>query len=160
MALPSPFESLVEVHERIQAFETARSYAFEYDRFRERLHANTRELIEEGLSIPFETYQELVAAAARARAAAPALFEEVDFLLAPSAPGEAPEGHTELGDSLFNRPWTLLHLPCLNVPGLFGPKGLPIGVQLVGPFGADAKILAAGRWVEARLTPHRHKAPA
>ena len=157
VALPPPFESLPEVHERIQAFETARSYAFEYDRFRERLHANTRELIEEGLSIPFDTYQKLVATAAEARAAAPALFEEIDVLLAPSAPGEAPEGHTELGDSLFNRPWTLLHLPCLNVPGLFGPRGLPIGVQLVGPFGADAEILAAGRWVEARLTPHGPK---
>ena len=149
--LPSPFENLVDVHERIQAYETARSYAYEYDRFRDELHANTRALIEEGLSIPYGAYLELVATAARARAKAHTLFEKVEVLLAPSAPGEAPEGHTELGNSFLNRPWTLLHLPCLNVPGLFGPKGLPIGVQLIGPFGADAKLLATAGWVETRI---------
>ena len=157
--LPSSFESLVETHERIQAFEAARSFAYEYDRFRPRLHANTRRLIEDGLAIPVRTYRELVTEAASARIAAPALFDGVDFLLAPSAPGEAPEGHTELGDSFLNRPWTLLHLPCLNVPGLLGPKGLPIGVQLVGPFGCDDEVLAAGRWVEVRLADRAPAAP-
>ena len=155
VTLPPPFETLVDVHERIQAFETARSYAYEYDRFGERLHANTRALIEEGQAIPYGAYQELVATAARARTAAPTLFEEADVLLAPSAPGEAPEGYTELGNSFLNRPWTLLHLPCINVPGPFGPQGLPIGVQLIAPFGADAELLAAARWVEALISPLR-----
>ena len=153
VALPAYFGDLVEVHEQIQAYEAARSYAYEYDAFRDRLHPNTCALIEEGLSIPYRTYQELVASAARARAEAPALFDEVDVLLTPSAPGEAPEGHTHIGNSFLNRQWTLLHLPCLNLPGLFGPQGLPMGVQLIGPFGADAELLAAAKWAERRVAP-------
>lgn len=155
--LPPPFETLVEVHERIQAFEAARSYAYEYEHFGDLLDANTRALIEEGRLIPYPQYQELVAVAARARAAAPTLFQHVDLLVTPSAPGEAPKGHTELGNSFLSRPWTFLHLPCLNVPGLLGPQGLPIGVQLVAPFGADAELLDAAGWVESRIGESRSK---
>ena len=42
--------------------------------------------------------------------------------------------------------WTLLGLPALSVPGLRGATGLPIGVQLVGPPGADGRLLAFGEW--------------
>jgi len=52
---------------------------------------------------------------------------------------------------VFNRLWTLLHVPCLTVPCGKGPMGLPLGVQLIGPPRGAARLLAAGRWVEAAL---------
>ena len=52
---------------------------------------------------------------------------------------------------MFNHPWSLLHLPCLNLPGMTGPNGLPVGVQLVGAFRDDARLLQAGAWLEARI---------
>jgi amidase len=42
-------------------------------------------------------------------------------------------------------PVSLAGLPSLNVPVGFGAQGLPMGMQLFGPFGADAKVLAMGQ---------------
>lgn len=74
-----------------------------------------------------------------------------DALLSFSATGEAPQGLTSTGSPAFNHLWTLLHLPCINVPGLVGPSGLPIGVQLVGARGDDARLLAVAAWLQTQL---------
>jgi Asp-tRNA(Asn)/Glu-tRNA(Gln) amidotransferase A subunit family amidase len=47
---------------------------------------------------------------------------------------------------MFNRVWTLLHLPCVNLPAGRGEQGLPIGVQLVGAASGDGPLLAASSW--------------
>ena len=53
-------------------------------------------------------------------------------------------------------PVSLIGLPSLAVPCGFGPAGLPTGMQLIGPHGADAKVLAAGeRYHRATLWPQR-----
>jgi hypothetical protein len=39
--------------------------------------------------------------------------------------------------------WTLLGTPCVNVPGLVDPSGLPLGVQIVARFGRDRFALSA-----------------
>jgi Asp-tRNA(Asn)/Glu-tRNA(Gln) amidotransferase A subunit family amidase len=75
----------------------------------------------------------------------------VDVLLTPSAIGEAPEGLSSTGDPAFNRIWTLLGVPCLNLPGAVAPSGMPVGVQLVGRSGCDGDLLAAAAWIEEAL---------
>jgi Asp-tRNA(Asn)/Glu-tRNA(Gln) amidotransferase A subunit family amidase len=80
----------------------------------------------------------------------PAL-EGVDVLVTPSAPGEAPEGIGWTGDPAFNYLWTTLHVPCVTVPAGLGPRGLPLGIQIVGRRGDDAAVLAWARWVQAAL---------
>ena len=55
------------------------------------------------------------------------------------------------GNTAMNRLWTLLHGPCVTVPAGDGPGGLPLGVQLVGIPGSDARTLAVARWVEHAL---------
>ena len=42
-------------------------------------------------------------------------------------------------------PASLIGLPALCVPAGFGAAGLPMGMQLIGPHGADAAILALGQ---------------
>jgi Asp-tRNA(Asn)/Glu-tRNA(Gln) amidotransferase A subunit family amidase len=44
--------------------------------------------------------------------------------------------------------------PCVNVPGLAGSKGLPVGVQVIAPFGRDARALLAARFVEDAIAAH------
>jgi Asp-tRNA(Asn)/Glu-tRNA(Gln) amidotransferase A subunit family amidase len=79
------------------------------------------------------------------------VFEKYHALLTPSAPGEALEGLGATGDPVFNRIWTLLHLPCINLPAGQGQKGLPIGMQLVGEAGGDARLFVVAAWVTAHL---------
>jgi indoleacetamide hydrolase len=44
-------------------------------------------------------------------------------------------------------------LPCLSIPSGRSGEGMPIGLELVGPAGADAELLAIGEAVEASLPP-------
>ena len=89
--------------------------------------------------------------AERCRREIDATFEQVDVLLTPAAVGEAPEGLGATGDPIFCRIWTLLGVPCLSLPVLKGPAGLPIGLQIVGRRGRDAELLAAAAWIEQHV---------
>lgn len=150
--LPSPFDRLVEMQKVVMAFEGAQNYCFEYERHGTALHAHTRTLIEEGRAIPFSRYEEALAARERGREILAEVFENVDVLLCPSAPGEAPHGLDSTGDAVFNRVWTLLGVPCVNLPGHRGPNGLPLGVQVVGPVGSDEKLLRQCHWLAPRIS--------
>lgn len=91
------------------------------------------------------------AAAARAvrrrpeaqRALAEAL-RGLDALLTPSVLGEAPS-RASTGDPVLCRTWTFIGAPAIAMPGLRGPSGLPLGVQVVGPVGADLSLLRAAQ---------------
>ena len=78
-------------------------------------------------------------------------MNDLDVILTPSAPGAAPESLVSTGSSSFNRLWTLMGVPCVNIPGLANDAGLPLGVQVVGAFGRDHATLAAARFVETAL---------
>jgi Asp-tRNA(Asn)/Glu-tRNA(Gln) amidotransferase A subunit family amidase len=78
-------------------------------------------------------------------------MNEFDVILSPSAPGAPPKGYATTGSSTFNRLWTLMGTPCVNVPGLADPNGLPLGVQVIGRFGADRATLEAALFVESAL---------
>lgn len=81
--------------------------------------------------------------AARCRARFDEMASPFDAVLTPSAAGEAPVGPDNTGAATFNRIWTLMHMPCVNVPGLTGPNALPVGVTLTGPRYSDRRLIAA-----------------
>jgi len=74
-----------------------------------------------------------------------------EVMLTPSAPGAAPAGLRSTGEPTFNRLWTLLGTPCINVPGLSDPDGLPLGVQIVARFGRDRFALSAAALLERAI---------
>lgn len=78
----------------------------------------------------------------------------LDVLLTYSAPGAAPKGLGSTGDARFNQLWTILGTPCINVPAGLANNGLPVGMQVIAPFGDDAKALAAARFLESALYRH------
>jgi Asp-tRNA(Asn)/Glu-tRNA(Gln) amidotransferase A subunit family amidase len=118
----------------------------------DRLSAKLREILKAGAAIVPEHYDAARALAAEGRAGFTDALGELDVLLTPSAPGEAPEGLGTTGDPVFNRVWTLLGVPCVTVPGLSGPSGLPVGVQVVGRPGDDWRALAAAAAVANALS--------
>ena len=70
-----------------------------------------------------------------------------DAILTPAAPGTAPAGLDATGDPSFCTLWTLAGMPAITLPLMQGANGLPIGVQLVGPRGGDARLLRTARWL-------------
>src|SRR5262249_58842397 len=106
---------------------------------------------DESRGIAAADYDAAQTIAARARAALTEILKDVDVLLALSAPGAPPKGLDSTGDPTFNRLWTLMGTPCVNVPAIVVEGGLPIGVQLIADYGDDAKALAAARFLERAL---------
>jgi Asp-tRNA(Asn)/Glu-tRNA(Gln) amidotransferase A subunit family amidase len=144
--------SFLEHQHRVFAFEAARNYAYEYEVHGDKLSAALRDgLLKSGRELPLSQYVEAIETAEAVRARLDDVFAEFDVLLAPSAVGEAPEGLDSTGDARFNAIWTLAWTPCVTLPADAGRKGLPLGIQLVGPRFRDETLLDAAAWVEARL---------
>lgn len=155
LKLPPVVAASFKAHATIQSYEAARSLAFEYDRHRDRLGKNLRQMLEAGMKVRADAYDDARGTAKRARQSLADLMEEFDVILSPSAPGIAPEGLASTGSSTFNRLWTLMGSPCVNVPGLTDDNGMPLGVQVTGRFGADRATLEAALFVESALTKRK-----
>ena len=56
-------------------------------------------------------------------------------------------GPETTGNAIFNGLWTYLGVPCVNLP-LFSANGLPLGVQLVGKRGDEARLLRTAKWLD------------
>jgi amidase len=65
--------------------------------------------------------------------------------------GEAPEGLGYTGDAEYCAPWTLLGVPAVSLPAGLGKKGLPLGLQVVGAYGEDYRLLQVAKWIEGAL---------
>jgi Asp-tRNA(Asn)/Glu-tRNA(Gln) amidotransferase A subunit family amidase len=151
IALPAVFDEAAQAHATIQDFEASKALAFEFDRHRDRLSPALREQLDKAAAISPLAYDEARRFARRARQAFGTFMADADVILTPSAPGAAPYGLGSTGKPIFNRLWTLLGTPCVNVPGLTDPAGLPLGVQIVGRFARDRNALEAALFLERAL---------
>ena len=79
------------------------------------------------------------------------IFSSCDVILTPSTCGEATTDLTGISNSAFNRTWTVLQGPCVNIPAYRGPNGMPVGVQIVGPVGSDSRTLAFAQAIATAL---------
>ena len=151
LALPDILAEAWRIQPTVQQFEAHQALAWEYDANYEAMPPKLRARLDASLGIAPASYDEAIGTAGEARRTLEQVFEEVDVLLALSAPGAAPKGLASTGDPRFNRLWTLMGVPCVNVPAFIADGGLPVGVQVIARFGNDAGALAAARFVEAAL---------
>ena len=150
LELPPQFASLADAQEAVMAFDVARNLEPEWREHREGLSQVMQDYIARGQEVPEEEAEAAAALRDQCRSRLPEVLAGLDALLVPAALGEAPlrsEGNT--GDPLLCRAWTLLGVPAISVPGLTGPAGMPVGVQLVGL--DEAAVLGAAQRVEAAL---------
>jgi len=149
--LPPIFDDAMRAQRIIQDYEAFRALAFEYDDHRDRLGPALRRLLDDAAAIDTDAYDDARRTTRRARQALVELLADGEVMLTPSAPGAAPLGLGSTGEPTFNRLWTLLGSPCVNVPGLSDPAGLPLGVQIVARFGRDRFALSAAAVLEQAI---------
>lgn len=143
--LPAALSGLLQAQKTVMAKEAALNLGADITEYGTRLSQHIRDLVAVGHDTSDEAYAAAKALAARGVLEVLALMGDADALLVPAAPGEALPGLAATGDPVFSRVWTLLGLPCVNVPGLLGPGGLPVGLQLVGRPREERKLLAVAQ---------------
>lgn len=132
----------------IQNFEAAHALMYEHRGHRAQLGDKLLAILDAGAEITPEAYDGARRTARAARRSATSLFGDVDVLLLPSAFGPAPRTLASTGDPMLNKLWTLTGNPCVSVPGLRSPDGMPLGLTVVARFGRDALALAIGSLLE------------
>ena len=100
-----------------------------------------RKLLAHGKSVSAVDYLGALAKVPKYTAVIAEIFDQYDAIVTPAAAGVAPKGLSATGDPAFCTLWTLTSLPALALPLLAGEDGLPLGVQLVGAPGHDARLL-------------------
>ena len=158
--LPPWFAGAWDAQRIIMHSEMAHNLKAEYQRGRPqagdtRMSDRLAQLIEEGRDLRAADYLQALALQRALRAELAELFTSFDAILTPAAPGQAPVGMAT-GSPVFCTPWSLAGTPAVSLPILTGAGGLPIGVQMVGGVGEDARLLATARWVlDAVTSPER-----
>jgi Asp-tRNA(Asn)/Glu-tRNA(Gln) amidotransferase A subunit family amidase len=124
--------------------------------------ARGRRVIEVAERLGVGGYRERIQKRALLRDHHGALADRVDAMIAPASPGPAPLWPGDIpgrplaprptGDPVFNYPSSLLGAPVVTSP-LAAVRGLPMGIQLMGQPGADARIIAIARWLRDAVRP-------
>ncbi|MCX7365927.1 MAG: amidase [Alphaproteobacteria bacterium] len=144
------FKDILDDHAAITGWESLRNYADERLRNPDKVSAELMAGMKRSEAITLDRYVAAQRKTVAFKAFIDALFDSVDVLLCPSAPGEAPKGVEYTGDPRFNSIWTLAGTPCVTLPVGTGDMGLPLGIQLVGLRHADDRLLSTAAWIAAR----------
>lgn len=151
LAIAPEHEGLTEAQDTIMWFETVRALAYERIEHSAQLSPRLAQLIDAGMAIGADVYDQARSRAAAARAELDVFFGPCDAILVPAAPGEAPVGLGNTGDPIFNRMWTLLGVPCVALPARWADNGLPTAVQLVARVHGDTGLMACAAFLEQSL---------
>ena len=136
-----------DLHRLVMEADLARSFEREYVNGKDQLSDILCEMIERGQLVTAVDYNKAIARMSEYYHAFDKLFEEHDAIITPATPGEAPVGLDSTGSPVFCTIWTYFGMPAISLPLLQGADGMPLGVQLVGARGDDARLLRTARWL-------------
>jgi Asp-tRNA(Asn)/Glu-tRNA(Gln) amidotransferase A subunit family amidase len=148
--LPESFAAAWDDHRVIMSTDMAYNLGEAVERGGEASSKQLRDLLAEGGRNSAVRYLAARANAEHYRAGLVDILKTADAIITLSAPGAAPKG-TATGSPVFNSLWTLTGLPAVTIPLLKGEGGLPIGTQLVGAPGEDARLLRTATWLVANF---------
>lgn len=130
--------------------EAASVHRFWLETAPERYGADVRKLLEQGLRLDHGDYSLALLAQSRARLAAESAMAQVDAILAPATGIMAPrigEDYDRAALAGWTRPFNTTGQPVICLPG--PTSGLPVGIQVVGHFGQEARLVAVALALEA-----------
>ena len=161
-ALASGIRELNLAVDEDRTLQSAEAYAYHRERIAaspEVYQPETLRRIRSGKRFTASEYQSALESLRQVRREIVGKFEEVDVLVMPTTPIPAPRiadlienpsllRPTELFLLRNTRPVNVWGLPAISVPCGFTKEGLPIGLQIVGPPGGEAKVLRAAHTYE------------
>jgi Asp-tRNA(Asn)/Glu-tRNA(Gln) amidotransferase A subunit family amidase len=146
-AVPSVLAGAWQWHATIMEADLARHYRPLYERGRERLSESLRAQIERGQRVTAVDYNDAVDRIRATHEAFDEVFDRCDAILTAATAGPAPRGLASTGSPAFCTLWTFAGMPAVTLPLLRADNGLPMGIQLVGRRGDDARLLRTARWL-------------
>ena len=150
--LPATCAAAVDDQRVVMAVDMAHNLSAMIARGDETQSSETlRGFLAEGRQMAAVRYLEARDRAALYRDGIAAILADYDAIITPATPGVAPAGMAT-GSPLFCSLWTLAGVPALSLPLLTGEAGLPLGLQLVGAPGDDARLLRTANWLAERLS--------
>lgn len=126
----------------------------------EKIHPSSRTLIEQGSKVSIQEYLDAIKATSAFRICMATYFERTDFMLMPTSAsppwplGEPYASHINghkagsRAGAIFAMFVNVAGLPAISLPVVPSARGLPIGMQLVGPFGSDVLLLKLAKEFE------------
>jgi Asp-tRNA(Asn)/Glu-tRNA(Gln) amidotransferase A subunit family amidase len=148
---PRAWREANRVHRTIMFYEAAQNMGALQERERARLTPELNAALDEGRKIGKADYEHALAERTRAIADFTDWLDDYDAVLSPSAPGPAPVGLGSTGDPSCCTMWSLTGFPALNLPVGVTADGLPLGMQIACPAGADDRLLTVAAWCESKL---------
>lgn len=149
--LPRAFDNAWENVMAIMAHEAVKSFASIESRHRIRLSPQLIAILDRGHRTTPEQYAKARTRREEYRRWLDGLFNSHEAIATIPATGEAPEGLSGTGDATFASLWTQAGLPAVTIPSGSGPRGLPLGFQVVGRYRDDEHALRVAAWCEATL---------
>ena len=131
---------LSDAADTVTFYEGARFHQQRFNEYGSRLGAELVDLVQKGLQVSVERYDEARRYIAECKARVAEMYKATPVILSPSATGPAPLGLASTGDPRMNAPWTAMGTPAISIP-IPVASGLPLGLQLTADHGQDARVL-------------------
>jgi Asp-tRNA(Asn)/Glu-tRNA(Gln) amidotransferase A subunit family amidase len=141
------FDDIAAIRQRINFAEMSKCYYALERRGRDQMSEMLKSALDEGKSVLARDYIAALDWRDLMNSALGKIFERCDAILCPAALGPAPQGLGSTGSAIFNGLWTLAGVPAITLPLFVAENGMPMGVQLVGRRGDDARLLRTARWL-------------
>ncbi|MGA7594912.1 MAG: amidase [Gallionella sp.] len=145
--LPDSSAAVLDWHRYVMEADIAANYETDYERGADKLSASLKDLIERGRSVKAVDYIQSLARIPVVTEALDEIFDRYDAILTPAVAGAAPHGLASTGSPMYCTLWSYCGMPAISLPLLQSGNGLPVGVQLVGRVGDDARLLRTARWL-------------
>ncbi len=149
--LPDALMPAHAVHRTIMYYEGARAFTALQAQHRDGLSTELNRLIDDGMLISEADYHAALESRTRLQDELGEFLRRYDAILTPPGRGEAPATLGNTGDPTFCTIWTLCGTPTLTIPVGLGAHGMPLGLQLVGGYLQDARLLQSAQWCEREI---------
>ena len=142
------YDETFELQRVIMEADLAKNFAYDFGRVPEKFSTTLTEMIVRGQSVTAVEYNIAIERQRELERGLDQLMTEYDAILTPSTAGEAPVGLDATGSPAFCTLWTYTGMPAITLPLMQGGAGMPLGVQLVGKKGDDARLLRTAVWLD------------